>query len=179
MARERAVEEGHNGSLQLSGGGALDVANKPLVGGQRRTKRATINSANISSRTNYTVQNLVSPFPTNGRLTDPRWRVRTERGGRSPSCARRPRAQLLSRIPSATRAFSMTCTKPSGARVSFWNTVWTNRGGEFVGVIPNSWPMPDQIAFCVCLIPLRGPNAPNPITFPPLFFQPEEKTWQI
>lgn len=91
------VEEGHNGSLQLSGGGALDVANKPLVGGQRRTERATINSANISSRTNYTVQNLVSPFPANGRLTDPRWRVRTERGGRSPSCARRPRAQLLSR----------------------------------------------------------------------------------
>lgn len=73
------VEEGHNGSLQLSGGGALDVANKPLVGGQRRTERATINSANISSRTNYTVQNLVSPFPTNGRLTDPRWREQRER----------------------------------------------------------------------------------------------------
>lgn len=153
------VEEAQQWISSTIPGWALDVANKPLggVGGQRRGERATINSANISSRTNYTAAaRSNSPFPSNGRLTDPRWRVRTEEEEEEARPAHDDRS-CSAAIPSATRAFSMTCTKPSGARVSLWNTVWTNRG-KFVGVIPNSWPMPDQIAFCVCLIPLRGPT---------------------
>lgn len=148
----------------------MDLFNYPGVGTRRRKQaswrgwRPTTRRASDNKFREYKQPNELhrrGSFKFSFPLQRPTYRSEVEgenRGGEEEEA--RPAhddRSCSAAIPSATRAFSMTCTKPSGARVSLWDTVWTNRG-KFVGVIPNSWPMPDQIAFCVCLIPLRGPT---------------------
>lgn len=100
--RRRAVEEARNGSLQLSRGGALDVANKPVVGGQRASddKFREYKQPNELLSGSFKFPYLLSPPTADLPIRGGARRVRRRGGGgggRSLSCARRPRPQLLSR----------------------------------------------------------------------------------